>query len=35
MTGSAVVMMIAICGFVWGGFVIMLVQAIRNESAKS
>lgn len=34
MTGSAVVMMLLICGFVWGGFVSFLVRAIRREGGK-
>ncbi len=35
MTGSALSMMIVICGFVWGGFIILLVKAIRSEAGKS
>ncbi len=35
MTGSAITMMIVVCGFVWGGFVFMLGRAIGSESGKS
>ncbi|MCZ6725856.1 MAG: methionine/alanine import family NSS transporter small subunit [Acidobacteria bacterium] len=35
MSGSAVVMMILVCGFVWGGFVYLLVRAVRSEADKS
>ena len=35
MTGSALGMMIVVCGFVWGGFLYLLVRAIRSESGKS
>ncbi|MCZ6507949.1 MAG: MetS family NSS transporter small subunit [Acidobacteria bacterium] len=35
MSGSAVVMMILVCGFVWGGFVYLLVRAVRSEAGKS
>lgn len=35
MSTSAIVMMIVICGFIWGGFLYLLVRAIRSESSKS
>lgn len=35
MSGSAIVAMLLICGFVWGGFIILLVQGIRSERRKS
>ena len=35
MSGSAMVMMILVCGFVWGGFVYLLVRAVRSEADKS
>ena len=34
MNGSAVVMMIVVCGLVWGGFVALLARAVRKEGAK-
>jgi len=34
MNGSAVVMMIVVCGLVWGGFVTLLARAVRKEGAK-
>jgi hypothetical protein len=34
MSPSAAVMMILICGFVWGGFVTFLTRAIRREGDK-
>ena len=34
MTGSALGMMIVVCGFVWGGFIFLLVKAIRSEARK-
>jgi len=35
MSSSALIMMIAVCGFVWGGFVYLLVRAVRSEAGKS
>ncbi len=35
MSGSAVVFMLLIGGFVWGGFVVLLVRALRCEAEKS
>jgi hypothetical protein len=35
MTTGAVVMMVVICGFVWGGFALLLTLAFRQEGAKS
>lgn len=35
MSGMAIVMMVLICGFVWGGFLSLLVRALRAEGAKS
>ncbi len=34
MTWQAIVMMVIVCGIVWGGFVGLLVRAIRREGAK-
>jgi hypothetical protein len=34
MSPSAVVMMVLICGFVWGGFSAFLTRAIRREGDK-
>lgn len=35
MTGASWITMIAIAGFVWGGFALVLVTAIRKESGKT
>lgn len=34
MSGAAVVMMVLICGFVWGGFVFLLGGGVLSEGAK-
>jgi hypothetical protein len=34
MSGSAIVVMVSICGFVWGGFLVLLTRAVRKEGAK-
>ncbi len=34
MSGAAVAFMVAVVGFVWGGFVWLLVKAVRCESGK-
>lgn len=34
MSGQAILVMGLICGFVWGGFGLLLTQAIRRESVK-
>jgi len=34
MSASAIVMMVVICGIIWGGFVFFLIRAIRSESKK-
>jgi hypothetical protein len=34
MSGSAIIVMASICGFVWGGFVLLLSRAVRKEGAK-
>ncbi len=34
MTATATLMMILICGLVWGGFVMLLVKAVRHEGRK-
>jgi hypothetical protein len=31
----AIVMMVLICGFVWGGFLTLLTRALRAEGAKN
>ncbi len=35
MSGSAILFMIGICTFIWGGFVTLLVKAIRSEGRKT
>lgn len=35
MSGPAIVFMIVVCTFVWGGFSVSLVRAVRSESRKS
>ena len=35
MSGIAIVMMVLICGFVWGGFLTLMVRALRAESVKN
>ena len=34
MSGQALVVMVVVCGFVWGGFVLLLLRAIRREGQK-
>lgn len=34
MSTSAIVVMVSICGFVWGGFVLLLSRAMRKEGEK-
>lgn len=34
MSASAIVMMLVICGVIWGGFVFFLVRAMRSEGKK-
>jgi hypothetical protein len=34
MSTSATIMMVLICGFVWGGFLGFLMRAIRREGGK-
>lgn len=34
MSTSAIVVMVSICGFVWGGFVFLLSRAVRKEGEK-
>lgn len=34
MSGQAILVMTLICGFVWGGFGVLLTRAIRRESVK-
>lgn len=34
MTATAILMMISICGLVWGGFVVLLARAMRHEGRK-
>ena len=34
MSPISVVMMVLICGFVWGGFCLLLVRAVRSEGSK-
>ena len=35
MSGSAIAMMIVICGLVWGGFVSCILFVIRKEKKKN
>ncbi len=35
MTGSAIAFMILVCGVVWGGFLLLLLRAVRSEGKKS
>ena len=34
MTSTAITMMVLICGVVWGGFVTLLLRALRQEGRK-
>ena len=34
MSGIAVVVMVAVCGLVWGGFGLLLVLALRREGSR-
>ena len=34
MSGVTIAMMVLIPGLIWGGFLFLLVRAIRSESAK-
>ncbi len=34
MTSTAIAMMVLICGVVWGGFVTLLLRALRHEGRK-
>ena len=34
LSGITIVMMIAICGIVWGGFAVLLWRAVRREGEK-
>lgn len=34
MSGAAVTVMVLVCGFVWGGFGLLLTRAVRRESVK-
>lgn len=34
MSTTALMMMIGICGFVWGGFLYLLTRAVRSEADK-
>lgn len=35
MTTPAVIFMVVVCSFVWGGFALFLARAIRSEGRKS
>lgn len=35
MSGAAVATMVAICGLVWGGFVVLLLRAVGRERART
>jgi len=34
MSGLAVTLMVLVCGFVWGGFILLLGRAVRREGRK-
>lgn len=34
MSGLAVTWMVLVCGFVWGGFALLLAWAVRREGEK-
>ncbi len=34
MSGTAWAMMILVCGFVWGGFGLLLIRAFRSERSQ-
>lgn len=35
MSGAAVVFMVLVCGFVWGGFAALLARAVSRERSKT
>jgi len=35
MNAPAIVMMVAVCGLVWGGFLVLLTRAVRMEGRKA
>lgn len=35
LSGVAIIFMVLICGLVWGGFVGLLIRAVRKESRKA
>lgn len=35
MSPAAIAMMVTVCSFVWGGFTVLLVRAVRMEGAKT
>jgi len=35
MSGSAIIMMIVICGLVWGGFISTILFVMRKEKEKA
>lgn len=35
MSSAAVVVMVAVCGLVWGGFAVLLNRAVREEGRKT
>lgn len=34
MSSTAIIMMVLICGFIWGGFLLLLLRALRSEKSK-
>lgn len=34
MSGEAIAFMVLVCGLVWGGFLALLVRAVRSEARK-
>ncbi len=34
MSAAAIVFIVLVCGFVWGGFLLLLIRAVRSEAAK-
>lgn len=34
MTGTALAFLVVVCGIVWGGFLVLLLRAVRSEGRK-
>ena len=35
MSGAAIAFMVLVVGFIWGGFIVLLLRAVRSEANKS